>query len=405
MNLDIATLFIVAVFMLALGGLLLTFAWLQNRQAYALAWWGAAYLIMTPATALFGWRGQIPDFWSIDIANALFALGYAALWSGARVFGNRAPKLVWAVAGAVVWLIACRFDSFVASAPARVVLASLWVAAYTLLFFWELWRDRHDGLISRWPLLAVLGCHATLFLVRIPLAWDMPFPPGSQPQTQVATTFTMFWFLFHTFVVAFLLVALAKERAELNYKLASLTDPLTGILNRRGFSERAERLIARCQMGQAPLTLLLCDLDNFKSINDRFGHLVGDELLVAFAKSLTLSMRPLDLIGRIGGEEFVALLPGVPSIATMEIAERVRKSFEKAGHGMRGGKVGATVSIGTASAAHSGYSFEGLYAMADEALYRAKQKGRNRIELGRADFQRSATDSHHERAASEARNA
>src|SRR5690606_21799432 len=98
------------------------------------------------------------------------------------------------------------------------------------------------------------------------------------PSRETAAAMALSWML-HAFAIAFLLLALAKERVELNYKRASLTDELTGIPNRRGFNERADRLIARCKADNTPLTLLLCALDHFKSINDRFGHLVGDELL------------------------------------------------------------------------------------------------------------------------------
>src|SRR5262249_41742049 len=105
---------------------------------------------------------------------------------------------------------------------------------------------------------------------------------------------------------------------------------------------------------------------------------------VAFAESATLSLRPLDLVGRVGGEEFVALLPGMPAPTMIEAAERVRATFERAGRTVRGREVQATVSIGTASTTVAGYSLEALYAMADEALYRAKRKGRNRAEAGEA---------------------
>ena len=165
------------------------------------------------------------------------------------------------------------------------------------------------------------------------------------------------------------LFALAKERVEHRYRMASLTDPLTGIANRRGFDERAERVIARCKVSRAPLTLLVCDLDYFKSINDRFGHIVGDELLVAFARSLTLSLRPLDLVGRFGGEEFVALLPDIPPEATFEVAERVRTTFETIGRTVAGREVAATVSIGTASTALADYSATDEGSAALKAVY------------------------------------
>jgi predicted signal transduction protein with EAL and GGDEF domain len=282
-HLDVTTLFAVTVFIMALGGLLLLFAWAQSRGTRALGWWGGAYLIVAVATALFGLRGGISDFWSIEIANALFVLGYGALWSGARVFEGRAAKLLWAATGAVIWLAACRFDWFLTSLWARIVLGSLLLCTYSCLFIWELWRSRHDGLISRWPIMGILAFHALLFVLRILFVSSLPFPQGTLPPTHAAAVFTALSWMFHAFSISFLLLALAKERVELNYRLASLTDALTGLLNRRGFNERAERLIARSKINGAPLTLLLCDLDRFKSINDRFGHLTGDDLLVAFA--------------------------------------------------------------------------------------------------------------------------
>ena len=86
MTLDLATLFVVTVLMMGLGGLLLLFAWLQSRETWPLAWWGCAFLFFAPATALFGLRGQISDLWSIVICNVLYAIAYGLLWTGARVF-------------------------------------------------------------------------------------------------------------------------------------------------------------------------------------------------------------------------------------------------------------------------------------------------------------------------------
>jgi len=382
-SLDIATLFVVTVFIMALGGALLLFAWAQNRTNRALCWWGFAFLIFAPATALFGLRGAVAEFLSIETANALFLLSYGLMWSGARVFEDREPLVPWALAGAAVWLVACQFDPFLESLLARILLASGIISTYSLLFIWELWQGRHDGLMSRWPTMGLIGLHAALFLARIVAATALPFPLGTQPPSAGAATLLIFAFLFHAFALVFLLMALSKERAELNQRRAATTDPLTGIPNRRGFAERAERVVARCQPDATPLTLLLLDLDHFKSINDRFGHRVGDAVLVLFSETVTQSLRPLDLLGRIGGEEFVALLPDVRPGTALEIAERIRVAFAAAGRNVDGYPVAATVSIGTASASKTGYDFEALYASADAALYLAKQKGRNRIELGR----------------------
>ena len=382
-TLDLATLFFVTVFMLGLGGVLLLFAWLQNRSTTALAWWGAAFLLFAPATALFGLRGNLPDIWSVVVCNAIYSLAYGLLWTGARVFEGRRPALFWMTAGAVIWLVASQFSFFMQSLPLRIVVASTIVLAYCLLFVRELWQGRHEGLMSRWPVMAMVGLHGVFFLVRVPAVTSMPFPVGANPPEPMAALIMVFGPLFYAFALVFLLMALTKERAELYQRRAANIDSLTGIANRRGFTELAGRVIARSNTDKAPLALLVFDLDNFKGVNDRFGHRAGDRVLVLFANTIQKTLRPLDLVGRLGGEEFVALLPDVTQDITMDIAERIRDSFAAAAYEVDGKRVSATVSIGTASATQAGYDFDTLYAVADAALYRAKQKGRNRIEPGR----------------------
>ena len=383
MTLDLATLFFVDVLLLGLGGVLLLFAWLQNRRTTALAWWGAAFLVFAPATALFSLRGTLPDVWTIVICNAGYALGYGLLWTGARVFENRRPALLLMATGAIAWLLACQFPYFLQSLPLRIALASLIVVVYCLLFVSELWRGRTEGLISRWPIMAMVGLHCLFFLIRIPAITTMPFPVGAQAPATFAALIVVLGPIFYAFALPFLLMALTKERAELEQERAADIDALTGIANRRGFTKRASRVLARLEADEAPIGLLLFDLDNFKTINDRFGHRGGDQVLILFAKTLQISLRPLDLVGRFGGEEFVALMPGVAPDTMIEIAERVRDSFAAVAREVDNQKIEATVSVGTASAVQAGYDFDTLYAVADAALYRAKQKGRNRIELGR----------------------
>jgi diguanylate cyclase (GGDEF)-like protein len=178
---------------------------------------------------------------------------------------------------------------------------------------------------------------------------------------------------------AFILVIMAKERSELLHKTAAVTDPLTGIYNRRGLLEAAQRLFAAQAKKRQQVTLLMFDLDYFKSINDRYGHDMGDEALRVFAQTAANSMRSSDVVGRFGGEEFTAILPGGFEAAGA-VAERVRAAFEIAGKTIGGHRMNATVSIGAASADASAAELNALMTRADAALYRAKAKGRNRVE-------------------------
>ncbi len=124
---------------------------------------------------------------------------------------------------------------------------------------------------------------------------------------------------------------------------------------------------------------MVFDLDHFKKINDRFGHAIGDEALRLFASVAGINMRASDILGRFGGEEFVAILPGSANDAAVA-AERVRAAFEAAGLTVADQPVGATVSIGVASG-EPGADIMVMIAAADRALYKAKENGRNRVEL------------------------
>jgi diguanylate cyclase (GGDEF)-like protein len=171
---------------------------------------------------------------------------------------------------------------------------------------------------------------------------------------------------------------MAKEHSVLIHKTAAITDPLTGLLNRRGFFEGAQKLIERQARKGEPVTVLMFDLDHFKSINDRFGHEVGDEVLRVFATTASRNMRSADIVGRLGGEEFAAILPsGVFTAAA--VAERVRAAFEITGAEISNHAMGATVSVGAAGARKSDCSLVAMLSQADAALYRAKTTGRNRV--------------------------
>jgi len=160
-----------------------------------------------------------------------------------------------------------------------------------------------------------------------------------------------------------------------------MVDPLTGVANRRSFLQDAA-LIAKRHIGNPrPTAVLLIDLDHFKSINDRFGHAIGDSVLAIFAEAARKSMRGSDLIGRMGGEEFAAILVDISRDKASEIAERIRASFARMAQEVDGHSVDATVSIGLVHCLERTLDIAELLTQADHALYYAKERGRNRIEI------------------------
>ncbi len=380
MGLDVNTLFLVTVYVEAMLGLLLLFAWVQNSSIRAVAWWGSAHLLRAGSVMLFGRYGSVSDAISIDLANAVLFTAFAVTWTGARVFDGRAPKPALLLGGAVLWIIVSRTPWFASSMDAKVLLASGIITAYTWATAYEFWRGRSEPLVSRWPAIFMLFAHGALFLLRTPLSQVLPWTPGNMVFESVWLTVLSFEALLFTIAIAFILLAMAKERTELRHKTAALVDPLTGIANRRAFLEEVSALNLR-QGGQPrPVAVLLLDLDHFKSINDKHGHAVGDSALRLFAEVASAKLGPCDLFGRLGGEEFAVLLYDARREKALAVAERIRLAFETAAAQVDGRPVRGTVSIGMVTSDADFIDVPALLVRADEALYCAKERGRNRVE-------------------------
>ena len=174
--------------------------------------------------------------------------------------------------------------------------------------------------------------------------------------------------------------ALASKQAELLF--TSTHDELTGLVNRREFVRLALAELARAARVPGPTSLIMVDVDFFKKINDRYGHPAGDEVLQQVANTLTAGVRAVDVVARMGGEEFVLLLPNTDGEGAMAVAEKIRANLANAPLQLRSTQLGVTASFGVSGLplGQSG-TLEDLYAAADQALYAAKNNGRNRVEF------------------------
>ena len=166
----------------------------------------------------------------------------------------------------------------------------------------------------------------------------------------------------------------AEAKAALEKQ--AVTDALTGVLNRRGILDKLEAEIARAERQGKPLSVGLLDIDHFKSINDRYGHAVGDVVLCAVVERAQAALRGYDAVGRFGGEEFLIVIPGVEAGGALPVLERVRLRVSETPVAAEAHRISVTVSIG--GAAYRGGSIDSLIRAADEALYRAKAQGRDR---------------------------
>lgn len=169
-----------------------------------------------------------------------------------------------------------------------------------------------------------------------------------------------------------------KKRHEELKELAN-TDGLTGLYNRRFFMERLNRELGRAKTRSLPLSLMMIDADHFKSVNDQYGHDVGDRVLQMLTQACRFALRGNDVIGRIGGEEFAVILPGLNLVRAKRIAERLRANVEDAVLPLKNHNIRITISIGLSRLCESACDCDRLMKYADCALYKAKRSGRNRV--------------------------
>jgi diguanylate cyclase (GGDEF)-like protein len=321
-------------------------------------------------------QNRVPAVLSITLPNLLVLVGAWQFLLGTQRFLHRAPTLlshrlhaflVGAVTLGVLW-----FTAVMPSYGGRIVLMA---AALGYLFAAHAWLVlRHGGrrFSSRLVALVLLALAAN-HAVRLGTAlW---LPPGDGlfdklPQNTVYITTLPLLVL----MLAIGLVLMAGDRLsdELN-RLAS-HDALTQALSRRTVTEAFAVALAVSARQHRPVAALYMDLDHFKAVNDTFGHAAGDRLLARFAECARSVLRDSDRLGRLGGEEFVALLPDTDLAAARGVAERVRSAWER-----EPGPPRSTVSIGIACNT-PGDTVEALLNRADAALYRAKAAGRNRAE-------------------------
>ncbi|MBO6520841.1 MAG: diguanylate cyclase [Rhodospirillales bacterium] len=171
-----------------------------------------------------------------------------------------------------------------------------------------------------------------------------------------------------------------RKMMEEELRRLATTDPLTGVNNRRRYSEISEREMTRCKRYRHPLCVLMLDADHFKNVNDTYGHEAGDRVLKALADACVAELRDVDVLGRFGGEEFTVTLPETPMETALEAAERLRAKLAATDVELEDGqRISFTVSIGASCLAGEDEGLTDLLNRADAALYKAKEEGRNRV--------------------------
>lgn len=302
-------------------------------------------------------------------------LMYQALqgWLGRR--SCRRCMVVLAVLGPVGYAIGFSDYAFRVGWANFLLAAEMLIVAYATLYPRN---PSHRG--WRWLLGGCMLMLATATLGRGVLGG---FFPDQYPSFQSPHPVNLLWLIAINVTVVLGTVAMMvawREEVEQSLRDMAMTDPLTGLLNRRGFFDRAESAFARTRRHSVPVVVMMLDLDHFKAVNDTHGHEVGDRALMLFARLLAGNQRAGDLAGRIGGEEFGVLLSHATPTAAMVFDERLREDLRKASQAELGFEL--NFSAGLVEPLADTENLSSVLLRADRALYKAKAAGRGRIIRG-----------------------
>jgi diguanylate cyclase (GGDEF)-like protein len=382
---DIRTALFLGAFLTLLTGLLLFAVRRQFAAALqpSLRWWILATITHPLGFILVGLRGAIADWSSVVLSNTLIGLAFGAFAVSLRLF-NGSPQR-------------------------RLRLAAL-VVATGVLSFWYTFVDANDALrvgsnsvlyalllgssarsIYRKGQERTITGHITgaMFLLgTLVMAWRgfvylflpdwIPYSAFDATPLQIAA-YAAGGLLPVVSTIGFLLMCTEFNQRELA-RAASL-DYLTGICNRRAIEDLATRSIAAARRHGIPMAMMIVDVDHFKRINDEFGHQAGDVALVETVKRIRDALRSEDLVGRLGGEEFVAIMPSTDAASALAAAERMRQAFAATPMQLGERDLLITVSIGVAVLDAQDQAYSQLLRRADRAMYAAKTAGRNKVML------------------------
>ena len=352
--------------------LTLVITWLGSRQDYYLLSWGLGLGFVAPGSMLYGWF-ETYDPAMQCIAFSLLLAGFAFIYIGCTQFSSgRTP---WRSA-LVAWVLACGVMSalfVVGFSGIGTIVMNVAAAGFFLAAGREHWLARTNTPLAMLAKSALYGSTAVTFaLCAVVLFAGGQWVLTERPHNW-AEDLNSIALLASLAAAGAVTMALHQFRITEAHRHLAMTDALTGLLNRRALFTFA---------GNAPVApataVIMLDLDDFKTINDRFGHAIGDEVLVRFAAILSRALGPKDVAARLGGEEFCLLVHATSAAAVHALADGIRLEFAST-EPLPGDFGPPTVSAGIAIASPRPETFDALLRAADELLYRAKDAGRNRV--------------------------
>lgn len=360
-----------------MGVLLLMHTKKSSQHVSGLLEWTYGLLTLSISIPLFLARGLIPDFLSIIIANVCVLAGFMLISKGLRIFFAVPPFYSKTVLTLFVGTYLLGFLWFTYIQDSLYVRGILFSIGGLLVVLDALWITlkhfrQSSGVLILALALILLVAGRLIRLSFLVLNLDKPTSIFDDSVSQLLSLAAPH-FAIPIATIAF--IVMAYERLTLRLNAILRQDELTDCLNKKAFYEEVQREISRAIRYQHPTSFLMIDIDNFKVINDEFGHIQGDKILKQVADQIKQSLRITDMVSRFGGDEFVVILPETKITTAQKIAERIIECA-------RQNSTGAfTVSIGLAALIDETDTVESVLSRADQALYKAKRAGKNQFAL------------------------
>jgi diguanylate cyclase len=341
--------------------------------------WSSAIALGAIAFLMFFLIGIAPDWVTFPLGNAALT---ATLVICAIVILNfekhTIPNSWWiapTIATAVIVFI------LVPNRQAREIVEAIWFASAMLFAAYKVWGiTRTSTLTSYWLIIGGGIATSVAMIARGIFGWTGAFQ-NADYDWHMVLTFVGAYIMGTSWTIGYMM--LLRDKAETQLQTLAMTDPLTGIHNRRMFFELAEAEFRRAKRAGRAMTLLMIDIDHFKIVNDTHGHGVGDLVLRHVADTIGSCLRDEDVFVRYGGEEFGVMMANVSEEIVRQLSERIRLAVERAPYLSASGKtIALSVSVGVCRAVpNATNSLEHLLAHADASVYQAKREGRNRVVL------------------------
>ena len=383
MTADVPTLMLmIVVSSVAMAAALLVLGWGNWRDG--LHYWAGSLLVAAVGYVLFLLRGQIPDVWSVVWGNTLMSVMFAGLLAAVRNFQGQ--PMQWPVMLVPPLLVAALMQHFIGNFGLRVACSAYLLACQALWVLWMLHTRRQSSPgRGAWLLAAGLAVEAAMLLARGSSALASAMEGSSILHGNTVQTLTFMVAFIALLVTSMGCVFMAKDRAdETNRRLAG-QDALTGVANRRSIIAALERAVASALRQRQFMALMMVDIDHFKHVNDRYGHLAGDQVLRHVVALIQQRIRAQDMVGRYGGEEFLVVLPDTTLQGARALAQQLCDVVQATPCAWEGGHIPVTLSIGVYGGVLAPQdAWDLLIHAADSALYCAKAAGRNRVELAQA---------------------